>query len=31
MKFLYCSRFFILTKKFNTARTPTEMKQNLLH
>ena len=29
--FLHCPRFFILTKILNTAHTPTEMKQNLLH
>ena len=28
--FLYHPRFFTLTKNLNTARTPTEMKQNLL-
>ena len=25
--FLYCLRFFILTKNLNTAHTPTEMKK----
>ena len=25
--FLYCPRFFILTRNLNAARTPTEMKQ----
>ena len=29
--FLYCSRFFILTKDINTAHTSTETEQNLLH
>ena len=29
--FVYCPRFFIPTKNLNTARTPTEMKQNMLH
>ena len=30
--FLYCQRFFIPTKiLINTGRTPTEMRQNLLH
>ena len=29
--FLYCSKFFILTKNLNTAFTPTEMKQNFLN
>ena len=29
--FLYWLRTFIRTKNLNTARTPTEMKQNLLH
>ena len=27
---LFCPKFFILTENFNTAFTPTEMKQNLL-
>ena len=29
--FLYCPKFFILTKTFCTVHTPTKMKQNLLH
>ena len=29
--FLYWLRFLILTKILNTAHTPPEMKQNLLH
>ena len=29
--FSYCPRFLILTKNLNTTRTPSEMKQNLLH
>ena len=29
--FYIAQKFFILTKNLHTARTPTEMKQNLLH
>ena len=31
INFLHCWRFCIITKNLNTACTPTEMKQNLLH
>ena len=32
LKAIFCiSRFSILTKNLNTARTPTKMKQNLLY